>query len=64
MVIENKFEIGQIVFIKTDQDQHARMITQIAVGGKASIRYCIGFGATETWHYDIELSEEKNVLIQ
>lgn len=65
MIIENKFEIGVMVFLKTDPEQKERMVVQIAIGGgNNSIRYCLSSGTVETWHYDIEMTEERNVLVQ
>lgn len=64
MVIENKYEIGQLLFLKTDSEQKERMLVQIAIGGNNAIRYCLSSGTVETWHYDIEMSEEKNILAQ
>jgi hypothetical protein len=63
MVLQNKYELGQMVFLKTDPDQHARQLTQIAIGANGSLRYAVTFGTQETWHYEIEMSDEKNVLV-
>lgn len=63
MVIENKYEYGQIVFLKTDPEQQARMVTAFKVC-PTGIIYFISFGTLETQHYDIELTDEKNVLVQ
>ena len=62
MVIENKYEFGQTVYLKTDPDQHARMVTQIKVS-PIGIIYLLSFGTMETPHYEIELSTEKDVLV-
>lgn len=64
IIIENKFELGQCVYLKTDPEQRERMVIQIAVGGNNdNIRYCIISGTADTWHYDIELTVEKNILV-
>lgn len=62
MIIENKFEIGEIVYLKTDKEQSERLITQITIS-PAGLRYCASMGSADTWHYEIELSSEKNILI-
>jgi hypothetical protein len=33
MIIENKFNFGDIVYLKTDPDQRARIVTTFSVGG-------------------------------
>lgn len=63
MVIENKFELNQIVFIRVDPDQRERIVVQIVIGANGSVRYCLSGGTNESWHYDTELSTEKNVLV-
>lgn len=62
IVIENKFELGQIVYLKTDAEQIQRMVTQVTIT-VAGLRYCLSAGTNDTWHYEVEISEEKNVLI-
>lgn len=63
IVIENSFEMGSMIFLKTDPDQRQRQITQIAVGVNGSIRYCIACGNSESWHFEAELTVEKNILV-
>ena len=63
MVIDNKFEIGQIVYLKTDKEQLPRMITGLSCRGGEGISYWLGCGDKETNHFDIEISAEKNVEI-
>lgn len=62
MVIDNKFDIGQIVYLKTDEDQLPRIITGLTIRGNNVLVYCLSSGTSESWHYDFEISEEK-VLI-
>jgi hypothetical protein len=62
MVIENKFEINEFIYLKSDPEQRERLIVQIAVGGNGSIRYCVSCGTMETWHYDMEMTKEKDQL--
>lgn len=61
IVIENKFEIGQIVYLKTDEDQCARIITGIHIR-PTGITYSLAVGDEETPHYEVEITEQKNVL--
>jgi hypothetical protein len=59
MMIENKFEIGEIVYLKTDTDQIPRIITAIQVHANGCIDYLIICGTNEYWGVDIEISKEK-----
>jgi hypothetical protein len=63
MVIENKFEIGAIVYLKTDKDQDARMVTEIIVG-ENYVGYTLTVGMSASTHSAIELSTVKDILIQ
>ena len=60
-MVEPKFKIEQIVFLKTDPDQSERMVTGYTVR-KRSITYLLALGIEETCHFDFEISEEKNIL--
>ena len=62
-VIDNKFEIGQTVYLKTDTEQLPRIVYKFIVY-QNSILYALTQGVTETEHYDFEMAEEKNELIK
>lgn len=62
MVIDNKFDIGDIVYLKTDKDQSPRMITGFLVGPMA-LSYRVACGTVDAWQYGIELSKEKDVIL-
>lgn len=62
MLVDNKFEIGQTVYLKTDSEQYPRIVTRLSVTANG-ITYSISSGVIESWHYDFEISEEKDVLI-
>lgn len=62
MVIDNKFNFGQIVFLKTDEDQKARMVTAFKIS-ESSILYELSCGTECSYNYDFEISKEKNILI-
>jgi len=61
MVIENVFDLGQIVYLKTDDDQKARMIIGIQVR-PTGLLYIAQLGTVETYHYEIELSGQIDIL--
>lgn len=63
MVIENKFEFGQIVYLKTDINQSPRIVTSFKVTPDGIV-YCLQSGTVETWHYSLEISEEKDILVK
>lgn len=63
MVIDNKYEIGQEVYLKTDVGQKLRIITAIIIRPNGCYCYEVACGSESRWHYDFELSEEKNVVI-
>lgn len=62
MFIENKFNHGQIVYLKTDLEQKPRIVSRFTVMPSGQISYALGCGVEESWHYDFEISEEKEVL--
>lgn len=61
MMIDNKYEIGQIVYLKTDDDQRARIITCIRVF-QNELLYQLSCGSQCSDHYEFEISTEKNLL--
>ena len=62
MVIENKYNIGETVYLVTDEDQKPRIVTGINVT-VTGIRYNLVNGVTDTYHYELEMSAEKNILV-
>lgn len=61
MILENKFDIGQIVYITTDADQLPRLIIQLKITPSGIIYVC-QHGTSGSEHYDIELSSDKNLV--
>jgi hypothetical protein len=61
MVIDNKYELTQTVYLKTDPDQRQRIITQINVRVNGLI-YELTCGSSGSWHYEFEITAEKDVL--
>lgn len=57
--VEPVFEIGEIVFLITDEDQSERMITGYIVR-PGLIIYFVSKGTAETTHYEIEIASQKN----
>jgi hypothetical protein len=61
MIIDNKFNIGEEVYLKTDSEQLPRLVTGFVVR-QNSISYNLSCGSIETWNYDFEITVEKDVL--
>ena len=62
MEINNKYNIEEIVFLITDEDQKARIITAIQIC-KNGLFYKLACGTDESWHYEYELATDKNFKI-
>lgn len=60
MVIENKYNISDIVYLITDKEQLPRIVTGINVK-PVGLVYVLQNGVTETFHYEIELVSEKQL---
>lgn len=63
MVIDNKFEYGQTVYLKTDKEQLPRLVVSIHCRGQ-NITYSLAQGINETTHHDVEISEYINVVLK
>lgn len=62
MVVDNKYEFGQEVYLKTDVDQKIRLVTGLLVRPNGSMSYELSCGTECRWHYDFEISTVKDVL--
>jgi len=62
MVINTKFDIGDILYLKTDEEQLKRMIVGVNVRPNGVV-YLLNCGSIESYHYEIELSREIDVLM-
>ena len=64
MIFNSLFDLGQIVFLKTDEDQSARMITKLSYSvGDTKPLYYLACGPHESAHYEAEISTEKNIQV-
>jgi len=61
MIINNEFEIGQSVYLKTDTQQLERIVCGICVSQK-ELLYELCLGSTVSKHYNFEITEDINVL--
>jgi hypothetical protein len=63
MVIDNKYEIGQTVYLKTDVEQLQRIVSAITQR-QGTIIYELCCGKDTSGHYDFEITEDENVEIK
>lgn len=64
MVIDNKFELGQIVYVVTDTEQLPRQVTEIQVKPGGTIVYELSCSVNTSVHYDFELSTEVDLSLK
>lgn len=62
MTIDNKFEIGEIVFLQTDPEQSERIVIEIIISSGNQLSYNLSLSNSTSWHYDFEISTCKDVL--
>jgi hypothetical protein len=58
---EIKYEVGDFVYLKTDPDQYRRMVLAVLIRAEC-VAYGLGIGTGETYHYEIEITTDKNIL--
>lgn len=56
LITESKYNIGDAVYIKTDPDQHERLVIGILIK-----QYLLNSCTTESYHTNIEISSTKKV---
>lgn len=61
MVVDNKFDIGQIVFLRTDADQSPFLVTRLTIN-RDGILYYLTSGQIESCHYDFEISDKRDEI--
>lgn len=61
--INNKFAHGQIVYLLTDPDQLPRIVLAVQIDCDNSVMYRLASDSVQSWHYEIEISEDKNVTM-
>lgn len=58
-----EFRISQTVYLRTDKDQNARIVTGIQLRPFNSVMYGVSQGTTESWHFGFELSDERDIIM-
>jgi hypothetical protein len=64
MYINNQFELGAIVYLKTDLEQLPRIITGIQVCADGGMLYKLAQGQDVDWHYEVELADHPDILLK
>ena len=59
-----KYNLGDIVYLKTDTEQYARIVTGILIRNGNCILYYLSQSTMESTHYDYEISVEVNEIIK
>lgn len=62
IVIDNKYNIGDTVYLKTDPEQLPRIVFCFVVY-RQEIIYKLATGIVNSDHYDFEISDTKNILV-
>jgi len=63
MVIQNEYEFGDIVYLKTDREQLPRIVVCILCYKTGELLHKLVSGTIASDHYDYEISKEANVLM-
>lgn len=60
--IKIKFKLGDFVYLKTDKEQNKRIVIGVNIRPSGRL-YELGYGSASSWHYELEISEEKDTLL-
>lgn len=58
-----EYNLGSVVYLKTDREQSPRIITAIQINPNGVI-FRLGCGTTDSWHFSVEISSDVDVLIK
>ena len=61
MKFDAKFNLGDRVYLITDIEQKERFVVGICIK-PCGFTYHLSSGDLDSWHYDFEISSEKDVL--
>lgn len=62
-MLESKYDIGDFVYIITDEEQKRRQITGINFRSTGVV-YEVFFGIQRSEHYDFEISDQPDVVLK
>ena len=61
MLIDTKYDFGDMVYLITDNEQRKRLVTGITITTKG-LTYELSCGTITSNHYEFEITEEENIL--
>lgn len=64
MKIQTLYDIGDVLYLKTDPDQEARLVTRIIICPKDLHSYELTCGTEACEHYEFEISREKDMVLK
>lgn len=64
MVIDNKYDFGDFVYLVTDDEQKKRVVTAIKSYPSGEIIYQLSCGTEQSDHYDFEMSKEEDTVLK
>ncbi len=64
MVIDNKYSIGDFVYLATDVEQTMRLITAITIYPGGHLNYSLTLCTDTSEHYDFEITADENIEIK
>jgi hypothetical protein len=62
ITIEIEHDLQDVVYLKTDPEQLARMVTAISIKPTGAIMYGLSCGVNDSWHYSFEISVERDIM--
>jgi len=62
IIVQNKFDWADIVYLSTDEFQFPRLVTGIRITPDGGIIYNLRCGVIVSEHYEFEITEEKNFV--
>ena len=62
-MVKISFNIGDYVYLKTDIDQYRRLVTGYTVRFN-EVTYLLSLGEDESTHYELEISNEIDILLK
>ncbi len=63
LTVEFKHGFEDIVYLKTDINQVPRMVLEMSIASKNCVQYKLAEGDSASWHYEIELSSDKDIVL-
>jgi hypothetical protein len=61
-IVHHEFEEGEIVYLRTDPEQHARIVMGFRLQNGGTLLVDIMCGTIQSCHYEMELTREKNLV--